>query len=1130
MPTEQTQRKNAVIHKTYRDVSAEERQAVEGSATAWADVLQNGAKTSSKTKQKLKPADKSHQLNPPSEIAKVNINSYGNKPVQQKEEKPAEHDTSKSVVTEEDNISNGKEAMQRVIENHEDVGNAMYRDDVGFIDFVWGNAGRGKKFKGGYGIAHIIAKRNADFENGRSTVDGETTVKKLVDVIAKGKDITMQNTSNNDTTSARMKIHYDGYTAVLSMSDKNKNTWLLTGWEDEKTAQKKEVPVNANGEGNGSTAATPDMPMRTRHAEETDTSSTSTVPQSQQNAKGNIRSVIIVGEKYYIEDTPSVPRSNSDKKKLNRTNSQQYGNEVEVRTDDGKKIKAHYALIPADKLIASNKADDTLSKNEASPQELQPRDRQRTAMRLQVDSMANSLRPEDLADSRNPNQGAPIVRGDMTVLNGNGRTLAIQRAYQNGKAEEYTQYLMDNAEKLGLDKRQVAAMVKDKQPILVRVVDNLSKKDVASITSSTTGGQRMGATEQAKADAKKIKPDTLRKYSEDNKSNNFLGDVLNDIVPADERNAYMTKDGKINKYGLARAERALFSLAYGDESLMEDFGENLTEEARNMTNALRNNAAAIAKLQQRIEEGRAYDIGLQKNLVEAVKAIKSAVEQNKPAQSIWEEQSMFEEAAYSPETIEIAKVLHDLRRSGRKLTAFIGKLADLNKEHGNPKDEDLFAGEELAEPSLMNDIPIANEYAEELTRAKYSRDAENQLDNQGEKADNEDEAIYNSQVDKKVFEKYLSGDERKSIKNNIQKQISENIKDFNALSNPAKIDKAYSSLPLARKTRMEYNTKYVQNNEEIKNYYAVLHEYIKRYFFNDGRIQKVIATQVHDDAKQVGMASSSRQTFPKFTGKGRDVQEANSRAFATPRLGEYKGIKEQFDKLIDKHSKEKQSRDVSAFSFGENPLSEQALKAKAEFETPLDKLEKVSREKLHKTEQRIQDFGKRIGVPVHFVRHPDKGYRGVCIHNGGIYINLNSNVPARSIFMHEFTHWLKASGKDNNTIYTALASMIETKQGTFNEKRMNDYRKRLYYTHYTTTTKTIKIYNSPAYTGKTRGGMKWICKTWDHPRLRGKDIYLIPASFRIPGSPPLTRERRYSPLSKRTIQGITPAYAGKTSY
>ena len=106
----------------------------------------------------------------------------------------------------------------------------------------------------------------------------------------------------------------------------------------------------------------------------------------------------------------------------------------------------------------------------------------------------------------------------------------------------------------------------------------------------------------------------------------------------------MTKDGKINKDGLARAERALFSRAYGGESLLEDFGENLNEEARNMGNALRANAPAIARLQQKIKEGNAHDIGLQKNLVEAVK-------QNKPAQSILEEQTIFDDTAYYTETI-----------------------------------------------------------------------------------------------------------------------------------------------------------------------------------------------------------------------------------------------------------------------------------------------------------------------------------------------------------------------------------------------------------------------------------------------------------------------------------------------
>ena len=348
-------------------------------------------------------------------------------------------------------------------------------------------------------------------------------------------------------------------------------------------------------------------------------------------------------------------------------------------------------------------------------------------------------------------------------------------------------------------------------------------------------------------------------------------------------------------------------------------------------------------------------------------------------------------------------------------------------------------------PSSNRGKKKTNEHAEEEPRAKYSRDAENQLDNQGKKTDNEIEFEGDTPVAQEVFDTYLTDGIKQSTRDIISKQIGENIKDFEALRDPVQMDRAFANLPFIKKLRTQYNLNIIQKNENYKNRYAVRYEYARRCFIHDSRIESITG-QVYGNGKQKGMAHSVQEAGTKFN-SGRDergLQQNDSGKSVAARLGEYKGIKDQFDKLIDKHSKEKQSRDVSAFSFAGNPLSEEALKAKAEFETPLDKLEKVSRERLRKVERNIQDFGKRIGVPVHFVYHQDRGYRGVYIHNGGIYINLNSNVPARRIFMHEFVHWLKASGKDNNEIFTALDSVIETKQGTLNEVRMNEYRRTLY--------------------------------------------------------------------------------------
>ena len=186
----------------------------------------------------------------------------------QKETKKA---TPESDVQEE--IARGKKAMAIVLQTKQDVKATMHRDDVGDIDFIYGTPGKGSKFKKGYGIAHIKAKR--DSENG----SGIDTLNKLVEVIAKGTDTEIQH-ANGGNGEYRLKIHYDGYTAILSSKTEKANSWLLTGWED-----KKEAPVNARSEGYDSSTATTATPTLTRRSGETGTSSTSIITQKAE--KGN---------------------------------------------------------------------------------------------------------------------------------------------------------------------------------------------------------------------------------------------------------------------------------------------------------------------------------------------------------------------------------------------------------------------------------------------------------------------------------------------------------------------------------------------------------------------------------------------------------------------------------------------------------------------------------------------------------------------------------------------------------------------------------------------------------------------------------------------------------------------------
>ena len=70
---------------------------------------------------------------------------------------------------------------------------------------------------------------------------------------------------------------------------------------------------------------------------------------------------------------------------------------------------------------------------------------------------------------------------------------------------------------------------------------------------------------------------------------------------------------------------------------------------------------------------------------------------------------------------------------------------------------------------------------------------------------------------------------------------------------------------------------------------------------------------------------------------------------------------------------------------------------------------------------------------------------------------------------------------------------------------------------------------TPACAGKTPNNAEIRSVEQDHPRMCGKDALCHPHSIRTEGSPPHVRERHSVPDPKRTGTGITPACAGKTA-
>lgn len=207
--------------------------------------------------------------------------------------KSNQDEVNKKAVSVEENIANGKKAIEKVISEHSDAIDAMTRDDVGGISFYYGTPGTGKKFKKGYGIAHMIAKRNSE------GLDGETFVKRLPEVIAKGKIAERQTAPNGD----RVLVKYGDITTVLSLyKDGNRQTWVVTGWDDSVFENKKETTPSDAAAVYDANSATSEGTTRSRSNTDEAVSFTKSVAQPAENVKkinlpkGTTVDVSVVGD------------------------------------------------------------------------------------------------------------------------------------------------------------------------------------------------------------------------------------------------------------------------------------------------------------------------------------------------------------------------------------------------------------------------------------------------------------------------------------------------------------------------------------------------------------------------------------------------------------------------------------------------------------------------------------------------------------------------------------------------------------------------------------------------------------------------------------------------------------------
>lgn len=184
------------------------------------------------------------------------------------------------------------------------------------------------------------------------------------------------------------------------------------------------------------------------------------------------------------------------------------GNKRTRTLADGTKLKGHYEIVEADSLTPSHNANDGYKKSDGFPlneegKTINDRDYENDKQAQLVTDMIAMKYDGQAVDQ------VPVVTTDGIVVDGNGRTMAGQKAAKDGTDGAYLEALKENAENYGFTAEQIEQSG-IKHPRLVLVSDEPMKYDTATFAKFNKNEKKaQGNTQQAVANSKKLSADEI---------------------------------------------------------------------------------------------------------------------------------------------------------------------------------------------------------------------------------------------------------------------------------------------------------------------------------------------------------------------------------------------------------------------------------------------------------------------------------------------------------------------------------------------------------------------------------------------------------------------------------------------
>lgn len=185
------------------------------------------------------------------------------------------------------------------------------------------------------------------------------------------------------------------------------------------------------------------------------------------------------------------------------------GNKRTRMLADGEtKIRGHYEIVPAESLTPSHDVNNGYKKSEGFPTDAEGRtvnDRDYEhdkAAQQNTDQIARKYNGMAI-------ENVPVVSDEGIVYDGNGRTMAGQKAAKEGTDGEYINDLLENAENFGFTREQIEKSGIE-HPRLVLVTDERLPYDTVTFSKFNRNEKKTQSnTEQAVAKAKTLTSDEV---------------------------------------------------------------------------------------------------------------------------------------------------------------------------------------------------------------------------------------------------------------------------------------------------------------------------------------------------------------------------------------------------------------------------------------------------------------------------------------------------------------------------------------------------------------------------------------------------------------------------------------------